>query len=131
MFFVVAAQFPMSPFGVFRDPVFHFNAEPLFVPLVVLGRLDVEGVVEVEQVREEGTQTPDDVFQTAGRSPPHAVDGALPQDAQADVAFFADVRVPKSGQALHLRGRDVVVVAYVDVEPELAAHPEPLVGCDD
>ena len=120
-----------SPLGVFRHPVFHFDPETLLVALEVFGSLDVERVVEVEEVGEKRRKAPDDVFQATCRRPAHPVDGALPEDAQTDVALFADVGVPEAGEALDLRRRDVVIFADENVEPKLAARPVAFVRRDD
>ncbi len=93
--------------------------------------LDVQGIVKVEQIGEERAEAPDHVLQPPGGGPAHAVDGALPENAETDITFFTDVWMPKSGQAFNLGRGDVVVLADVDVEPELAPHPEPLVRGHD
>ena len=115
----------------FLNPIFGFYPEPVPVPLVVVAGLDVQRVVEVEQVGEEGVEAPDDVFEAASRRPPHPVDRVLPEDREADVALLVDVGVPELGQAPDLGRPDVVVVADDDVEAEFPPGPESLVGADD
>ncbi len=121
----------MSPFSIFGNPIFDFDPETLLVPLIVFGGLDVQGIVEVEQIREERAEAPDHVLQPPSGGPTHAVDRALPENAETDVAFFADIWMPKSGQAFDLGRGNVIVFADVYVKPELAAHPEALIRGHD
>ena len=96
----------------------------------MLGSLDVEWVLKIEQVPEEAVEAPDDVLELSGGRPPHSVDGVEPEEGEADVALLVDVGVPEAGEALDDGRAEVVVLGDADAELELAALPEALVGDD-
>ena len=71
----------------------------------------IERIVKVQEITEQGVETPDDILELSGRGPAQPVQSVETENAEADIALLVDVGMPQLRQTLDGRWAHVVVFA--------------------